>query len=408
MLKIRKQWKFVFDMGLNICAVSAPIAVLQLAVYPYLAKSLDGEIYGLMLTLYSVWMVVSNSLGNVLNNIRLLHASECENRNSAGDFKVVLNCWFWLNAAAVGIITVLYLPEFSPADIILSVLTAGMIMLKAYIEVGFRIELNYRAVLANGLLQSIGFLAGAAVFYITRIWQFVFVFGFLFPLLFTLWKSCITKEPCSKTKQYKKVKRDSDLLAVATFSNSLMSYADKMVLYPLMGGHVVSVYYTATILGKIISMLSGPVSSVILSYISKWDAGRKKIFSKVLAAGGILSIIGYGITMCVSRVVITFLFPQWAEEVMLYLPVTTAAVVIQTFNSFLSPFVLKFYDIKWQIVINTVSLLVYFGGALLLWNMWGMMGFCAGTVIGHLSKTVIMTGLYWLDPKRKSEMEIGA
>lgn len=407
MLKIQKQWKIVLDMGLNICAVSAPIAVLQLMVYPYLAKNLDSEIYGLMLTMYSVWMVVSNSLGNVLNNIRLLHAGGYEDVNSAGDFKVILYRWFWLNAVLAGIITIFYMPEFCLQDIAFSIFIAGMIMLKNYIEVGFRIKLDYGALLVNGLLQSIGFLAGMAVFYITQIWQSVFMFGFLLPLLFTLWKSCITKEPCLKTKQYKKIKRDSNLLAVATFSNSLMSYADKMVLYPLMGGHVVSVYYTATILGKIISMLSGPIASVILSYISKWDEGKKKIFSKVLAAGGVLSLIGYGITICVSHVVVAALFPQWAEEVMIYLPITTIAVVIQTLNSFLSPFILKFYDIKWQIVINIVSLIVYLGGALLLWNLWGMMGFCIGTVTGQLAKTVIMTGLYYFDSGRKSEAETG-
>lgn len=401
MLKLRKQWKVVFDMGLNICAVSVPIAVLQLAVYPYLAKSLDGELYGLMLALYSVWMVVSNSLGNVLNNIRLLYAAGCEERNSTGDFKFILNQWFWLDMAAIGIITVFYLPEFNLADLMFSIFIAGLIILKAYAEVGFRIELNYRAILANGLLQSIGFFAGMVAFYITQIWQWVFVFGFLIPLLFTLWKSCITKEPCLKTKQYKRVKRDSNLLAVATFSSSLMSYADKLVLYPLMGGHVVSVYYTATILGKIISMLTGPVSSVILSYISKWDEGKKKIFSKVLAAGGILSVMGYGITICVSHVAVTILFPQWAEEVMIYLPVTTIAVVIQTLNSFLSPFILKFYDIKWQIVINIVSLFVYLGGALIFWKLWGMMGFCIGTVIGQFTKTIIMIGLYGFDLKHK-------
>ena len=403
MLKIKKQWKVVFDMGLNICAVSVPIAILQLAVYPFLAQSLDGEIYGLMLTVYSVWMVVSNSLGNVLNNIRLLHTKEYEDGKTAGDFKFILYRWLCLNVVLIGILTLFYLPEFRFLDFLLSILIACMILLKTYAEVGFRINLNYKAVLVNGLFQGIGFLVGAAVFYITQIWQSVFMFGFLLPLLFTLWKSCITKEPCLKTKQYKKIKRDSNLLAVATFSNSLMSYADKMVLYPLMGGHVVSVYYTATILGKIISMLSGPIASVVLSYISKWDEEKKKIFSKVLAAGGIFSLIGYGITIYVSRVVVSIFFPQWAEEVMLYLPVTTVAVVIQTLNSFLSPFILKFYDIKWQIVINIVSLSVYLGGALMLWNLWGMMGFCIGTVIGHLVKTVIMISLYCFDSKKDEE-----
>ncbi len=404
MLKTKKQWNIVLDMGLNICAVSAPIAVLQLAVYPYLAADMESEAYGFMLTMYSVWMAVSNSFGNVLNNIRLLRAKEYADMHLIGDFKPILYQWLLLNGMIIAAVTIYYLQEFQSGALFFSIFISSMILLKSYAEVGFRIKLDYRAVLACSLLQSLGFTAGAAAFRFTRIWQFVFLFGFLFSLSFTLWKSCVTKEQCVKTELYKKTKRDSNLLAVATFSSSMMSYADKLVLYPLMGGHMVSVYYTATILGKIISMLSGPVSSVVLSYISKWENGRKKIFAKVLASGGILAVIGYVITICVSRTVVSLLFPQWAEEVMLYLPITTIAIVIQTLNSFLSPFILKFYEIKWQIVINLSSLFLYLSGSLLLWHMWGMTGFCVGTVIGQLSKTVIMVGLYGFDSRKCSKI----
>ena len=194
---------------------------------------------------------------------------------------------------------------------------------------------------------------------------------------------------------YDTVNRDVNLYTIATFSNSSMSYADKLVLYPLMGGHVVSIYYTATILGKIVSMVSGPITSVILSYISKWNRDKKSIFSKVLILGGGLAIIGYVITMLISRPVIELLFPQWLDEVMIYIPITTFAIVIQTLNSFLNPFILKFYDIKWQIVINIISVSVYFLGSLILWHFYGMIGFCVGTIVGHAAKTLIMVLLHF-------------
>lgn len=397
-IKNKKQ-KMLFDMFLNICATAVPIAILQLVVYPFLSKRISADNYGLMITMYSMWVVISNSFGNVLNNIRLLHANDYEEHKLEGDFSLLLRRWLIVNLIIIFFGSVFYIKEFRALDIIFSLLIATLILLKAYLEVGFRIKLNYKYILINGVLQSFGFLLGLSIFNLTHIWQFVFLCGFLLSTTFTITKTGILKEPFSKTIFFQDTKRDVNLYTIATFSASLMSYADKMVLYPLMGGHTVSIYYTATILGKIVNMVSGPITSVILSYISKWDKGKKTVFSKILFLGIIISIFGYVITIIVSNPLIKILFPQWAEEVLVYVPITTIAIVIQTLNSFLNPFVLKFYDIKWQIVINIVSVGVYFISALGLWSVWGMLGFCVGTVIGHLAKTTIMIYLHFSKSK---------
>lgn len=401
-----KKIQLIFDMGLNICAVGFPIAMLQLVVYPYLSRRIDTDSYGLMITMYSAWMVVSNSLGNVLNNIRLLHANEYEEKQITGDFNIFLRRWEVINLVVILALTIYYIQGFNIIDIIFSLLIASCIFLKAYIEVGFRIRLNYRSILINGLLQGTGFLLGMIVFSITGAWQFVFLFGFLFSMTYSAVRTGLLKEPCVRTEFYHKVSRESIQYTFATFSNSLMSYADKMVLYPLMGGHSVSVYYTATILGKIVSMLTGPITSVVLSYISKWNQKNRNVFSKVLLSGMLLAVLGYFITLSISRPVLALLFPQWVQEVMQLLPLTTATIVIQTLNAFLNPFVLKFYDIKWQIVINMSSASVYFLGALALWYFYGITGFCIGTICGQLVKTLIIIMLHLFNRKAQKNDEI--
>jgi hypothetical protein len=399
----KTKWKIFFDMCLNIGASGAPIAVLQLIIYPYLASRISSEEYGLMITLYSLWIVISNSLGNVLNNIRLLRNAEYEKENIKGDFPFLLKNFMIINFIIIFIGTIFYIKELDIIYIVFSIVISMFILLKAYFEVGFRIKLDYVSILINGILQCFGFILGLIFFYFIRIWQFVFLCGFLFNTIFTLLKTEMLKEAFVKTRLYKSVSKDAGIYTLATFSGSLMTYADKMVLYPLMGGHVVSIYYTATILGKIISMISGPVTGVILSYISKWSNSQKKIFSKILIVGVILAVIGYGITMGISYPVINILFPQWKDEVMIYLPITTIAIAIQTLNSFLNPFILKFYDMKWQIIIGMVSVAVYFVMALVLWNFYGMIGFCIGTVLGQLSKTLIMVFLHFAWSTKESK-----
>ncbi len=275
-----KKIRLVMDMGLNIFAVGFPVAMLQFVVYPYISRKTDSDSYGLMITMYSVWMVLSNSLGNVLNNIRLLHQNEYEEKHITGDFNILLRRWEIINVVVVLILTIYYVWELNIIDIVFSLLIATFVLGKAYLEVGFRIKLNYSSIFINGLLQGIGFLLGMLLFSITGAWQFVFLFGFLFSMTYSAVRTGILKEPCVRTEFYHKVSRESIQYTFATFSNSLMSYADKMVLYPLMGGHAVSVYYTATILGKIVSMLTGPITSVVLSYISKWNQKNRNVFPK--------------------------------------------------------------------------------------------------------------------------------
>lgn len=392
----KTRWKILFDMCLNIGASGAPIAVLQLIIYPYLASHISSEEYGLMITLYSLWVVISNSLGNVLNNIRLLRSTEYEEEGLKGDFPFLLRNFTAINFIVILIGTLFYIKELNVVYLFFSIIISALILFKAYFEVGFRIKLDYVSILNNGILQCLGFMLGLAFFRFFHVWQFVFLFGFLFNTIFTILKTGMLKEPFIKTKLYSNVSKDAQIYTLATFSGSLMTYADKMVLYPLMGGHVVSIYYTATILGKIIGMISGPITGVILSYISKWSNSQKKIFSKILIVGVILAVIGYGITMGISYPVINLLFPQWKDEVMVYLPITTIAIAIQTLNSFLNPFILKFYDMKWQIIIGMASVAVYFVMALVLWNFYGMIGFCIGTVLGQLSKTLIMVFLHFV------------
>lgn len=389
----------IFDMGLNICATGIPIAILQLIIYPYISRNVPADSYGLMITLYSGWMVISNSFGNVINNIRLLYANEYEEKHLTGDFNIILRKWFAVELVIVSFITIYYTDEFSIPALLLSLAISGFVYLKAYIEVGFRISLNYRAIFVNGLLQGCGFLAGAYLFHITGIWQWVFFFGYLVSMLYSVLRTGLLAEPLKKTYMYHTVSKSCVQYMIATFSASLMSYADKMVIYPLMGGHAVSVYYTATILGKIVSMLTGPITSVILSYISKWNKKNRNVFSKVLPVAFCLALLGYFITLFISRPVISILFPQWIKEVMILLPFTTGALVIQTLNAFLNPFILKMYDIKWQTVINLCSLGVYFIAALVLWHFYGIIGFCVGTIAGHLVKTLIMLMVHLLDSR---------
>ncbi len=394
--------KVIFDIVLNIIAASLPIAMLQLLIYPNVAKNIGGESYGLMLTIYSVWIMISNSLGNVLNNIRLLKQNAYKEIGDQGDVSVLLRKWIAGNSLIVFIIIWIYCGSFSTIHTLIGTFIAACILLKAYLEVEFRINLNYVAILINNALLSIGFFLGYLVFRISNIWEFIFLFGYTFSCVYCIYRTNLLAEKPHKTIIYKSVKKDSYSLVVAAIINNLISYADKLVLYPLMGGTSVSIYYTATILGKITGMLTGPINSVMLSYISKWNESKSHYFVKLLVGGIGIAIVGYVITISISKPVLLLLFPQWVDEVMEIIPLTTATIMLGIVASLLQPFIMKYCKMQWQIWISGIGSVAYFLCAVILWRLLGLKGFCLGTIIGITVKIIIMVIVYHKSTKRKA------
>jgi len=136
--------------------------------------------------------------------------------------------------------------------------------------------------------------------------------------------------------------------------------------------------------------LTGPINSVILSYITRWDKSKAKIFPKVLLAGAVVVTVGYVCTLAISKPILLLLFPQWIDEVMKIIPLTTVTIMLTVLTSFLQPFVMKYCKMQWQIGISAIGSGSYFVCAMILWKLMGLSGFCIGTIIGCIVKLIIM------------------
>ena len=69
---MNKGKKIVFDMFLNIVATAIPTFVLQLIILPLISGKMESQNYGLLVTILALLKIVPSTMGNVLNNIRLL------------------------------------------------------------------------------------------------------------------------------------------------------------------------------------------------------------------------------------------------------------------------------------------------------------------------------------------------
>lgn len=388
--------KFLYDSIINLFSSAMPLLILQLVSLPTIAKKLSSSDYGLIVTIISIFTIISFPLGNVLNNVRLLMEREYKKRNIIGDFNILLLVSTLISLIAITATTLIIDKKITIMNFILLIMITILSLLKEYYIVSFRLNLNYKGIFTNNILLSIGYLVGTYIFYISGYWQAIFLMGLIFSTFYIFKNSDLPKEKYRRTTLFKKVTHKSIALYISSFLKIATTYLDKILLFPLLGPAAVSVYYTADILGKIITMMINPINTVILSYLVKIEKINLKKFIAMFCVSFVVGSVGYIITIVISPAVLNFLYPEWASEALNLIYITTASAVINVLNSVLNPFNLRFNNIKWQIIINGINLVVYIGAAYYFFQDYGLIGFSFGILIANIFKFVMQFMLFTL------------
>ena len=167
-----------------------------------------------------------------------------------------------------------------------------------------------------------------------------------------------------------------------------------MIIYPLIGPVAVSVYYSATVLGKIISIGVTPISSVFLSYLTNIKEVNLINFFKILSISSIVGIVGFFIGISVSEPLLFFLYPDWALESIKLIKVTTASSVIGVMGSIISPIILRYNNVNWQLTLSITEIIIYITFTVVFYKMYGLIGFCLGILFTNIIKVIIMIIVY--------------
>ncbi|WP_404292786.1 hypothetical protein LG276_21265 [Cytobacillus kochii] len=397
--------KIIYDSILNIIATSLPLIILQLIILPIIGTILGDTKYGLMVTLVSLTTLLSHPLGNVLNNVRLLVNEDYQKNRLSGDFNILLVNSIIINSILVIFGTIYYEAHSSFINIVLIWGISCLNLVREYLIVSFRLTLNYKGILVNNIILGIGYLFGLLLFYIYEYWQFIYIVGALFSLLYIILKSNLLKEGFTTTILFKKTSYKAVILFLSTFMKTVLSYADKLILFPLLGPAAVSVYYTATVLSKLITRLITPVTSVMLSYLAKMQGFKIKHFALLISVMTGIGIVSYFIIVVISEPMLNLLYPQWASESMRLIYITAATTVVGLISSVINPIILRFKNINWQLGISGANLIITVLAVFIFYNLYGLLGFCIGMLISNILKLIMMVLVFFLnngDIKKRS------
>lgn len=368
------------------------VAVLQLVVYPYLAKTNSAEAYGIILTLMGIVNIIIVSLGNSLNNIRLVQNTEYKNRNIEGDFNLIL-----LGSLIIGslvLYTINHSMDIDEATTILLVLTLILGICKSYFSVTFRLQLKFTLQMFGSFITAAGFIIGLIAFFYTKYWPLAFLIAEIFSLGFIYLNSDILKESIKVTILFKQTFRKYLALISASMIGNLIVYLDRLLLLPTLGGEAVATYTVAAFFGKSLSLVLVPIAGVLLGYYAQQNfVMNRRLFWKINLAVIVFSILFFIFSLVMAEWFTGLLYPTLIDKAAQYIILANIAAIIGATGSITQPAVLKFSPIKWQIVIQIIHGFIYFIGGLILINYWQILGFCVAAIIANLVRLII---LYWV------------
>jgi len=385
---------FLSNSVQGILSQSLPIFILQFVILPLLGNQLDALEYGALIVAISLVNLSGTTLGNVLNNSRLLIQKTYSKKNIVGDYNIILLGFVLLNSAVVAALLMVYL---SPID---GVYFQGLLFLSiiliinGYLSVEFRIKLDYRSILYEASFLGLGYGLGYYLYTLTEYWPFIYITGFFCSCGYLISKTSLLREPFRTTPMFGKALKLSFTLLCSGLLLSAGIYLDKLILFPLLGAEAVAIYYVGSILGRSLGLVIGPISGVLLSYFSREEQLSNKNFYGIVMASAVTGIFSYIFIILIDDITLNYLYPKYADEALNYTGVITLGIVLYVMSNVINSASLSFLDRNWQLVINGFYVVGYLILCFTLSFFYGFSGFCFGLAVASLTRFLLIIYIF--------------
>jgi O-antigen/teichoic acid export membrane protein len=353
---------------------------------------MSGIEYGTMLTVMGIINAVGSSLGNPLNNTRILLDSEYGRKNLSGDFNLIFLICLPITVLVVLIFSGLIYSSININTICYAVISA-LVLFRSYYSAGYRIIINYKKVLYSNIWGVVGYIIGLFITFYTNEWFFTFLFGELTACIYIFFTSQILQDKYKKTYLFKKSFLKYSLIMSATVISMAITYMDRFIIYPLLGAEQVSIYNVASFMGKMAAIVMGPISAVLLTYYAKEVQLSVKQFYIRTGFFTLASAILFLLILLVGMPITRVLYPTLAEDASRYFIIANLASTVLILGNTIMPTLLKFCSSKWQPVIQVIFVILY-----LIFGYFGMirnelMGFCYAILFVNIIRIAVMLAI---------------
>ena len=403
MQKVQK--KFATDFIWSIAALVTMNGVLQLFVYPLLNRQLGEAEFGNVLYVLGIVAVFAPSVGLAANNIRLVESREKKVLN--GDSLLAMLPLLAVSAIVFFAVCNGYFS--SASDYVFAALLTVLTPLRYYGDVEYRMTLNYKGYFVYYLVLSLGYVAGALLYPLTKSWILCFLLGEASVWLLLLTKGHIYK-PLKKSENTLTVSKKVLTLAASYLLVNMVLNLDRVLLQHLIDSSTVTVYYVASLLGKTAALLVGPLNGVVIGYLTKGKTKpiTKKSFSFVSLAVFLVGAVLFAGISIVMPIFVKLLYPDIYNSVLSVSALANLSQIICFASSLLLTVMLTFCSEKWQFAIQLVYAILFLILSISFTASDGLQGFVTASLVANSLRLVftVGAGLAILIKKEKTEAKV--
>ena len=375
---------FLSDMFLNMVGFGIYIVSQQILLLPILAKIVEDEVYSSFVLFLSILNVVCNVVGGELGNTRLVKDSDYKEKNTMGDFSRI----FLVASLIVSIILlpILIYLKYSVIACFILILTIILANVRLYSLCYYRLQKQYKKVIIQNTLYLLGIIISLTVFYFWRIVYLLLIIPEILCTTYAFFNSDIFKMKLKKTTEMKLTVKKFSELGVVSFLTNMMSYFDKFIIYPMFGATAVAAYYAVNSMSKITSLITNPMSSVILSWVSNTDGKKDKSrIMRMTLIANIPAILGVTIvTIPCTYIALRILYSQYLSQALVLIIPISVASGFGTANSLLKSVLLKYMDSRKLLVLYSLYFVIFGISSYFLVKAFELTGFAFANLISQV------------------------
>ena len=383
----KRYQKIIKDVSYSLVAYALPTFALYFVVQPVIARYYSGEENGLFLTVLSIIRYLTNIFITPLATVRLLEKSRCIANNKLDEkFNYIHAIVTIIGILLTGIIVFSYSDHNDFISILLSLVFLVLLFFHDYYYILFRVNIDFKKISIDNALIVLGFFVGLGLFTFFHYWQFVFITGYLAGSIYVFVQARkalqIGKIHRIKTPEINKKYYELSVTSALSYS---ITYCDKLLIYPVLGGNNVSIYNAAGVVSKVISVISIPVRNVLLSYIvdkDKIEIGRKP-YRRIIALTPVVMALLVFVFSWIGVILCKYLYPMFYDEAVKFIPMIVGAIVINTTSGIINLILLHFAKTSLQTIISIIRLVLYLALVFVFTYAlhMGLWGFCWSTIL---------------------------
>lgn len=378
--------KKLLNLMYSILAAGIFNLVIQIIVYPDFNRVLGDSANGVALAIISMLAITAGTCGYAVNCSRILGVEKGYTKSS--DYNIIL-LGMGVICSVIGVVYIYFRGYTSPLALTLYVVLMFMTMLRYYSEVEFKINTNFFRYMIYYILISAGYVAGLFIFRKTGQWMIPLIIGEALAVLFVIIFGKIYRPPFIKpTKAFLPIFSSIGLIFLSALIDNITLHADRILLLSITGnGTFVSIYYAASLMGKVVSMLTLPINAILISYLVRYNGGlTKKLWLAIIAGASAFGAIGFIGCWVFSPFVIRILYSDLLAAARPFLIPAILGQIFYFVSGMLMMVLLRFKGEKKQLIFNAAYAVIFFSSVAIGTVIGGLTGFVYGILIANATR----------------------